>query len=72
MVFESCLDDGFGGTDIKINAKLFKPTISDLKLLIGTKEWPLIKIEHCIDENTKVGVVLLGDLSTKLVGVGSS
>ena len=32
--------------------KLFSPTITDLKLLIGTKEWIAIKQEMNIDENT--------------------
>lgn len=32
--------------------KIFKPTISDLKLLIGTKEWTVIKEERGIDEDT--------------------
>ena len=30
--------------------KKFKPTVSDLKMLIGTKEWADIKIELGIDE----------------------
>jgi len=32
--------------------KVFEPTVSDLKLLIGTKEWPLVKMDSKIDENT--------------------
>ena len=32
--------------------KIFKPTISDLKLLIGTKEWDNVKEELGIDEDT--------------------
>jgi hypothetical protein len=31
---------------------VFKPTINDLKLLIGTKEWEMIKLVEGIDENT--------------------
>ena len=32
--------------------RVFQPTISDLQLLIGTKEWSLIKVYSKIDENT--------------------
>jgi hypothetical protein len=35
-----------------IIGKKFKPTVSDLKMLIGTKEWADIKIELGIDEKS--------------------
>lgn len=41
-------EDGEGQTA----GKIFKPTISDLKLLIGTKDWTNVKDELGIDEDT--------------------
>ena len=56
---ESLLDDGVGKSSHSVRStianavgKVFKPTVSDLKLLIGTKEWPLIIEQEGIDENT--------------------
>jgi hypothetical protein len=48
-------DDDFGFIKMMGNScvlKRFKPTITDLKLLQGTREWDLIKQTECIDENT--------------------
>ena len=33
-------------------SKRFKPTITDFKLLIGTKEWDIVKKQEGIDEET--------------------
>lgn len=33
--------------------KIFKPNVSDFKLLIGTKEWTNVKAELGIDENSQ-------------------
>ena len=38
--------------EVSTVGKIFKPTINDLKLLIGTKEWINIKEELGIDENS--------------------
>ena len=47
-------DDSFGFKDLGSVSvsKRFKPTITDLKLLQGTKEWDRIKETEGIDENT--------------------
>lgn len=47
-------DNDFGFRDLGsvCVSKRFKPTITDLKLLIGTREWEQIKVEEGIDENT--------------------
>ena len=45
-------DMGFNHVGSVSVGKRFKPTISDLKLLIGTKEWDHVKKEMNIDENT--------------------
>ena len=44
--------DGFEDLGSICVSKRFKPTITDLKLLIGTKEWEKVKKEEQIDENT--------------------
>lgn len=40
---------------------VFKPTITDLQLLAGTREWQRIKDEEGIDENTVDRSVLYND-----------
>lgn len=51
---ENQKEDDFGFKDLGsvCVSKRFKPTITDLKLLIGTKEWEIIKVSEGIDENT--------------------
>ena len=48
-------EDEFGFKDLGTQcvSKRFKPTITDLKLLIGTREWLKVKELEKIDENTK-------------------
>lgn len=49
----SLAEDEFGFKDLGAQcvSKRFKPTIDDMKLLVGTREWHKIKEEENIDEN---------------------
>ena len=43
---------------------VFKPTITDLQLLVDTREWQRIKDEEGIDENTVDRFTLLNETNS--------
>ena len=44
--------DEFGFVNVGLKSKVYQPSITDMKLLIGTKQWEEVMEKEGIDENT--------------------